>query len=77
MRAFGIAGLRLRRKVATAVPDLLRRDVTAPSPVGATSATSPTCRSPTGRCSSRAKSLKVFPGDSRAVEVQDRVEDVS
>ncbi len=40
MRAFGIAGLRLRRKVcttvpdpdATPVPDLLRRDFTAPAP---------------------------------------------
>jgi transposase InsO family protein len=40
MRAFGIAGLRLRRKVrttvpepdATPVPDLLRRNFTAPAP---------------------------------------------
>ena len=59
MRQEQIAGLRLRRRVRTTVPDpaeqtvpdLLGRDFTAEAPTSATSATSPTSRSPTGRTS--------------------------
>ena len=57
MRENGIAGYRRRRRVRTTipepadhkVPDLLKRDFTAPAPNQPTSATSPTCRCPTGR----------------------------
>ena len=56
MREHSIRGYRRRRRVRTTipeasgqkVPDLLKRDFTAPRRTAATSATSPTCRSPTG-----------------------------
>ena len=61
MRERRIVGLRLRRKVRTTtadpdvtpVPDLLKRDFTAPAPNMITSRTSPTCPTTAGTSTSR------------------------
>ena len=69
MRGHAIAGLRLRRRVRTTipepaaqkVPDLLGRDFTATAPNSATSGTSRTCRSRTGRTCTWPRSSTATP----------------